>query len=221
MLEQVGDVFLSSWDTIKKGDVYVLGFNPGGKPIGRRIKESLALTAKDAKEHGLSYYESEWDGRNPGAHPHQLRVKKYLNCLRLTPKAVPISNVLFLKDRTVRETGNKVSYLDACWPVHEDALKIIQPKIMLCLGNGEHPKASAYAYIRQRINTHRHTAGEAPVRECQKHTVKWFESSTLYGSKPHSPILVIGVRHPSRFEPSDEALEAVSHLYKQRIESAE
>lgn len=213
VLEEVGDVFRSSWDTMHEGNIYMLGFNPGGKGgEGCTVRESICKT----EEKGWSdYYDERWGGKECGQHRHQLNVKKYLEkeSLNLPIKSVPASNVLFVSGETVEKTKDRTLDLEPCWLVHKAALKIIKPKVILCLGNGEHRYKSAYAYIRSRVGME--------YKDCSRcGNIKWFECSPrlLYEATADSPmILVIGVPHPSRFDPSSEMLGVVSNLYKERV----
>ena len=82
-----------------------------------------------------AYVDETWDGRQPGEHRMQRRVRHLMRRLGLDPARVPSSNVVFV--RTAREAHlaeHKQDLLEACWPVHEAVIKTLGIGVVVCLG---------------------------------------------------------------------------------------
>jgi len=60
LLDKPGSILYSSHETLKPGDVYLLGFNPGGtggSPIERSINKLLTNTTN-------AYLDESWENQN-------------------------------------------------------------------------------------------------------------------------------------------------------------
>lgn len=215
LLQTPGDVLGSGWDTIAPGKVYVLGFNPGG--LVDSHEKSVAHSLESTSNTSYSIYcDERWprDGKNePGAHHHQWRVREYLARLgEPDARRVACSNILFAKSPQADKTEHfDHNWFDICWDVHRSLLAIVQPRFILCLGNGE--RQSAYSEVRRRAGwipspNDNHLAKDGPdvVKTFITSSTKLFEGDKSY------PVRVIGVRHPSRFASSSHSLDLLETL---------
>ena len=69
-----------------------------------------------------------------------------LASLELDPRAVPASNVIFVRSSTeaTLET-NKEALLQVCWPVHRAVIDALGIRVVICFG------ATAGRWVRERI----------------------------------------------------------------------
>lgn len=145
ILNKDGEMLYSSHETIKKGDVYLMGLNPGGEglnSIASHIDKMLTKTTN-------SYLDEEWEnggGRWPkGQAPLQLRIQWVLGQLELVPAEVCASNLIFQTSRNA--DGVSFGLAGICWPVHEAIIDIVRPKLLLTFGNGA--GSSPYAFLKE------------------------------------------------------------------------
>lgn len=143
ILQRDGEFIYSSHNTLKKGDIYLLGLNPGGEGF-IKIEEHLeSILSKETN----SYLDESWENRSgkwdKGEAPLQKRVNYLLDTLGYKTREVCSSNIIFVTSRN----SNEVNYGLAgyCWRFHEYLLEIIKPKVILCFGVSE---ISAYAFLR-------------------------------------------------------------------------
>lgn len=152
ILDDIGEVVYSSHETLKKGDVYLLGLNPGGN--GQEHPEThVPYTIRSHLERMLrreenSYYDECWENRQSdypkGGAPLQKRVIALLEGVGISnPRTVCASNIIFKTSRGSAELCFGLAGL--CWPVHEAILKIIQPSLILTYGID---KVSAYEFLK-------------------------------------------------------------------------
>lgn len=130
------------YETLKPGDVYLLGFNPGGaggNPVKQSINSMLTNTAN-------SYLDEEWENGNGawsgGEAPLQKRVQWLIKSLGFNPREVCASNLIFIQSRKAQDIS--YSFAEKCWPVHEAILKIVEPKLVIVFGNSN---VSPYRYL--------------------------------------------------------------------------
>lgn len=152
IVDDIGEVIYSSHETLNKGDVYLLGLNPGGsgqkhpetdEPYTIRSHLQRMLRRKEN-----SYYDECWkNGQSnypKGEAPLQKRVIELLKGIDIDdPKTVCASNIIFKTSRSTTELCFGLAGL--CWPVHEAVLKIIQPSLILTYGID---RVSAYAFLK-------------------------------------------------------------------------
>jgi uracil-DNA glycosylase len=71
----------------------------------------------------------------PGKWGMQPRMLHMLASLGLDPRAVPASNVVFVRSSTeAMLQGEKESLLRACWPVHQAVIDALGVRVVLCFG---------------------------------------------------------------------------------------
>jgi hypothetical protein len=140
ILDRSGSVFYSGRAAFSKpSPVYLLGLNPGGDPI-RQAHETIRCSIADALKRQAAdwsaYVDESWNGKPPGTYRMQPRIRHMLGSLRLDPRRIPASNVVFV--RSTRESdleGKKASLLAACWPVHQGVIDKLGVRTLLCLGS--------------------------------------------------------------------------------------
>jgi hypothetical protein len=145
LLHQSGRILYSSIETVRPGDLYLLGINPGGDPDQldyESIAQSIAaLPEKDTN----SYLDEIWRvGTAPGAMPLQRRVAWLLSYLGYEPRAVCASNLIFVRSRGSGQ-ARYPALAYPCWKVHRRIISIVQPKVILVFGQ------EAYDFLRNRL----------------------------------------------------------------------
>lgn len=142
LLDKLGSILYSSHETLKPGDVYLLGFNPGGtggNPIERSINQLLTNTTN-------AYLDESWENQNGawanGEAPLQKRIQWILKSIKLNPRDVCASNLIFFQSREASDIS--FSLAKQCWPVHEAILSIVKPKLIIAFGNSG---TSPYGYL--------------------------------------------------------------------------
>jgi hypothetical protein len=142
ILERKGELIYSSHETLKKGDIYLLGLNPGGEDSPTIKKHLEGMLQKKTN----SYLDESWRNKittwEKGQAPLQKRVNYLLNSLGHKTREVCSSNLIFVMSRSADEINYGLA--GYCWRFHEVILEIIQPKIILCFGISD---ISAYSFL--------------------------------------------------------------------------
>ena len=150
ILEQPGAVLFSGWDTLVKGDFYMMGFNPGGDPEwvagdGPNDEQTIGASLKRDKPCYNDWTDAHY---GPGGtfSPLQTRIKSVLDALNAVPGKTFSTNALFTRARVTHAVKEPWQlWWDYCWPVHQLFLATVQPKVILCLGAGP---TSAWEFLR-------------------------------------------------------------------------
>lgn len=123
-------------------EIYFLGFNPGGDPStdALTVSEQMTRTLVHEKSDFSKYVDERWSTRSgrlyaKGEHPMQVRVRDLFAILGLSLGMVPTSNVIFARSRQVAHLEDPRAWADACWPFHAEVIRILQPQVILCMGN--------------------------------------------------------------------------------------
>lgn len=199
-LSESGSILYSSHETLKSGDVYLLGFNPGGAG-GSSVEESInsMLTNTDN-----SYLDEGWENHNGtwanGEAPLQKRVQWVLESLGLNTRDVCAINLIFLQSRDA--SGISFSLAEKCWPVHEAILSIIKPKLIIAFGNSD---ISPYGYL--------HTMLGGKEEYFPSGHGNWSVKRFVCEINGR-PVYVTGLPHLSRYSPIGKK-EVVEWLSKQ------
>ncbi|MGZ8261475.1 MAG: hypothetical protein ACXW11_03885 [Methylotenera sp.] len=142
LLAEPGSILYSSHETLQPGDVYLLGFNPGGEngqPLINSIESMLSREDNAYLDECWANRVSSW---NEGEAPLQQRVVWLLETLGLNPRDVCATNLIFTQSRSAKDISYE--FAKQCWPVHEAILSIIQPKVIITFGNSD---VSPYSYL--------------------------------------------------------------------------
>jgi len=149
LIDESGSIVFSSVNTITKGDLYTLGLNPGGEtfiPITRILAE-LPLKKRNA------YIDEIWNNRKSknyekGQHPLQRNYTGLIRSIGYDPSMVFSSNLIFTRSRGQDGSQYPVR-ADICWKVHQEFIKIVNPKYFIVFGNSE---VSPFQYIKDRYD---------------------------------------------------------------------
>lgn len=193
ILNKSGYVLYSDSYSLQDSPIYLLGHNPGGSPQDQAtatIKVSLeALPTKTLN----NYLDESWEtasGRSwsKGQAPLQRRVVWLLQQLGLPPRAVPASNLIFV--RSVDASG--ISFFDLaqkCWDVHEKILDIVKPKLLLVFGNYD---PSPYTFLLEKFGAHHEKFEESGHGKWKCRSFKANEKLTIVGLPHLSRYNIIG-----------------------------
>ena len=182
-----GSIIYSSVETIRKGDYYILGLNPGGIPDKQTIAN--CINTLDSKTIN-SYVDEEWDWRGKklkkGEHPFQKALKEITKNLNTELKDIFASNLIFIRTRKGKEIKDYDSVAPTFWQVHEYLIKeIVKPKVIFAIGNSE--SLSSYSFLKK-VNI-----SSIITESSKQHKNVKFKSFTT------SQYKVIGLPHLSRF----------------------
>lgn len=188
-----GEVIYSSHETLSKGDIYLLGLNPGGRPfitIEQHIDDMLTRTKN-------SFVDENWKSQqceplqlqDVDKAPLQKRVVQLLADLGYDVRSVCASNLIF--QTTPSSETLCFGLAGLCWPVHEAVLELVQPKLILTFGNG---KDSPYSFIKELVEAH--DVEKTCPSEHEGFICKGFHTS-INGNK----VFVAGLPHLSRYNP--------------------
>jgi hypothetical protein len=142
-----GEVIYSSAATLSPGDAYLLGLNPGGDATNPQLPTvGGSLDALPARTIN-GYLDTRWSGQPAnGTHRMQRRIVWLLGeALGLDPRAVLATNLIFPRSRDAA-SSQFGRFADLCWPIHEWLLALVQPRIVLACGIGDH---SPYAFLKR------------------------------------------------------------------------
>lgn len=138
ILQSSGSVFYSGRSAFsKKSDLYILGLNPGGNPVDQ-VSETVAADIDQFWTQPASwsaYADESWQGAAPGTWGMQPRILHMLARLKLAPREVPASNLIFV--RTSSEAAlrqQKAQLIRDCWPVHQAVIDSLNVTALLCFG---------------------------------------------------------------------------------------
>ncbi len=203
-VNESGAVLYNGWSSLRPGLLYLMGFNPGGDPT--EIRQTVLKSVQELEQNYCAYDEC-WKKNHPadcalkeckGASNHQRRVRALLDTLNLglSIKDVCATNAVFLRSKDQGTLKGSRELWEKCWPVHQRLLSIVQPNLILCLGNGD--GLSAFSLLRSEF------IGNPTYQPCGPNGFrdgKWFEGRVVVnqnGPKEHE-CKVIGIPHPSRY----------------------
>lgn len=198
-----GSILYSSADTLKQnGPVYLLGINPGGNPETHKddtIEKSL--DELPAKKDNNYLDDKDWNS------DLQSRVCWLLENLGLETREVCASNLIFKRSQSKEDIEPKFNeYADICWPVHDKILKMVNPKLIIAVGNEwnnpENSYKSSYGYLRDKLGCNDEKvcdAGQSP-------TYKW------KSFKSNSGIVVVGLPHLSWYAIDDNHSDVIDWI---------
>lgn len=192
-LSESGKVLYSSDATLCAGDLYVLGYNPGGHT-------DLPSIAKDLESfvgrQSNAYCDEEWGDYARGNAPIQRRLQWLMKELSLDIHRTCASNLIFLRSKSAMGV-NYPQDAALCWPVHRAILNVVKPKVILCLGMG-HP--SAYSFIRD----HAFDVGSIATEESFFSGHKPWNCHATFGRIDARPTTVVGIPHLARYKIVDK-----------------
>lgn len=133
-----GSVFYSGTTAFERpAKLYIVGLNPGGSPVKQAqntVKADLDAWQKLSRPYSR-YVDESWEGKAPGTHGMQPRIRHMFDRLGLDLRAIPASNLVFVRSRGEADLATeKDSLLKTCWPVHEAVIEGLGVDTILCLG---------------------------------------------------------------------------------------
>lgn len=145
-LDVPGSILYSSHETLKRGDIYLLGFNPGGSG-GEPVRKSIDSILNKITN---SYLDESWSNKKTvwakGEAPLQKRICWLLEKLGVDPRNVCASNLIFFQSSGYKEV--EYSLADICWPIHEIILSIVKPRLIIVFGNSS---CSPYHFLHEKF----------------------------------------------------------------------
>jgi hypothetical protein len=146
LADQPGKLLYSGVSTLRAGDLYLLGYNPGGDPQSETDSILSHLCRSNSEQN--EYLDARWrpGGRlyPPGAAPMQKRVAYTLHQLRFDVQSVCASNLIFVRSTGIENLTSANDLANACWQLHRLILDIVQPKHIVVLGE------DTFNYVRSR-----------------------------------------------------------------------
>ncbi|TSA56931.1 MAG: hypothetical protein D4R39_03335 [Methylophilaceae bacterium] len=188
LLSRSGAILYSASHTLTKSDVYILGLNPGGTEDSSIGQDLAALPNRTEN----SYLDESWGNRTgaAGEAPLQRRIKGLVNVVGVDLRNVCASNLIFMRS----QNDKGIEYpkdANICWPIHENILTIVQPKLIIAFGNS---LRSPYRYLFDNFNSD----GHENIFEAGHGTWKCRGCEVIISGHK---IYVAGFPHLSRYSP--------------------
>jgi hypothetical protein len=186
-----GKILYSSARTLRRGSLYILGFNPGGDPAGSDPSHYTVLEAlrRLPEKTDNDYVDEVWQGATaPGGRPLQKRMRWLCDQIGQPIETVCAANLIFVRSRTAADAGYPTT-ADICWPVHQAILAVVQPQLMLTYGS------QVYQYILARSRVLPNGVESIP----SGHGTWVFRRATI--ELGGNPIQLVQLPHLSRYDP--------------------
>lgn len=164
LLKLQGRVFYSSYATLQKGDLYVLGLNPGARQGGYPCLQQDLEVFPTKKTH--DYFDDSFRGYDPGEAPLQIHLRALVEqCLGYNLRDICTSNLIFVASPNARGAGYPAS-ATKCWPIHQMVIcDIVKPTTILVFGNGD---PSPYQFIASNYEVLAHRSMRINIRRSLK-----------------------------------------------------
>ncbi|HQS10451.1 MAG TPA: hypothetical protein PLK13_16645, partial [Xanthobacteraceae bacterium] len=136
-----GKLLYSSRDSLKRGDLYVLGFNPGGDPNVERenVLEDLLRTPSSQWN---EYINGSWRLRSKtylaGQQPRQLRIRSFFSEIDCNLSKIFCSNLFFFRSKSISSAmldHNFETLARESAHIHTYMLSTVKPKTIICFGS--------------------------------------------------------------------------------------
>jgi hypothetical protein len=168
--------------------VYLLGFNPGGKPGDDTVYGNAVNLLHNLKPDYSSYVDESWEVRghhySEGEAPMQLRVRYFLDRLGLLPGEVPTSNIIYARSPKVSDLPKEqaLAWAQECWPFHARMIYRFGVRVVVCYGG------DAAGFVRAKLGAH------TLVETYREQSCRKWSSHVHTGPGP----AVIQLAHPGR-----------------------
>ena len=191
LLHVNGAILYSGASTLSKGDVYLLGVNPGGDERAAELTEhTIDAAVREMTSENNAYCDECWEVRGKkydrGEAPMQRRVTHLLSKIGLDPKKVCASNLMFARSATQAGIQDPARLIKAFWPVHLAILNVVRPKAIIALGN------LPFRHVRSECHSIRD-------RFCVKALHGSWVCESFTGELPIGMVKVIKVPHLARY----------------------
>jgi hypothetical protein len=152
ILDLPGRVLYGPLTTLSKGILYVVGNNPGGG-------EDDTIRSNIQKDHGEKWGRNRGDVSNQhDESDYQKRTRKLLRVLGADDERAFITNSIFVRSHDTKEMRQKDFFSvplevikDRSFALHKEFLRIVEPSVMLCLGNQKKDSPFSFFYSRAGI----------------------------------------------------------------------
>jgi hypothetical protein len=152
LLDRSGSLFYSGRAAFAAPSrLYIVGLNPGGDPVAQAAETIGAHRQRfrDGQAWWSEYADESWRGAKPGEGGMQPRVLHMIARLGLDARAVPASNVVFIRSSAEATLNSEKSeMLRACWPVHHAVIEALRVQVVLCFGG------TAGWWVREALGAH-------------------------------------------------------------------
>lgn len=187
VLDRSGSVFYSGRAAFAAPSrLYIVGLNPGGDPLAQAAETVGAHRQRfcDGQPWWSEYADESWRGAKPGEGGMQPRVLHMIARLGLDARAIPASNVVFIRSSTEATLNSEKSeMLRLCWPVHHAVIEALGVQVVLCFGS------TAGRWVREALG----------ARTCMDFYVE--ENARQWRSEAHradNGRVVVTLTHPGR-----------------------
>ncbi len=142
--DRPGAVLFSGRNTLVRGSLYVMGWNPGGRTEGPSAENgTIGGSLEHVPEDWSSYADEVYD-RSGQPSELQGRIRTVFEALGADPRQTFATNALFERspgeeELVQRNDGVWRLWWDHCWPVHQLFLHVVRPRVIVCLGCGPDP----------------------------------------------------------------------------------
>lgn len=191
LLDKSGSVLYSSFETIRPGEFYLLGLNPGGDPIKQEkdtIRKHLEALPGNTNNAYTDEYWGPYQEGLKGDAPLQIRLRYLFDKFGFDIRNICASNLIFLRSHDGGGSGYPKT-ADRCWGVHEKIINIVKPRCIIAFGNSS---VSPYQYIYNKFKP------DCDVQSIKSGHGKWlckvFRTSILGLN-----VVVVGLPHMSRY----------------------
>lgn len=214
LLGEKGGIFYNGAESLARGDIYVLGLNPGGDPTENeiRIGEDLEFLEKCPNRKWLW---EDWglDGRYKYQPRTQELLLKLADGCRDKACRICLVNLIFrqspnAKDRSIWNNEEGCRY----WKVHQLILKIVQPRLIVAIGNREGP--SAFSFLRDKSRCSIERISYSPLGHNKRYR-RYLKSFRDEDALTGHPVIVVGLPHFSWNPLSPTALDWISGKYSE------
>lgn len=177
---------LNAW--MGQRPVYLLGFNPGGKPGNDTVYGNAVNLLHNLKPNYSAYVDEWWEVRGhrypEGEAPMQLRVRYLLDRLGMAPGEVPTSNIIYARSPKASDLpkAQAMAWAEECWPFHARMIDRLGVRVVVCYGG------DAAGFVRAKVGAH--TLVETYYEQSGR---KW--SSHVHAGRGPS---VVQLAHPAR-----------------------
>lgn len=197
-----GASLYTGWDSLRAGNLYLMGLNPGGDPTN--TGKSILQETKETKTSHNPYTDEQWQTKSrrycAGKHPHQTSVLKLIELVSGQPDTGFFSaNAVFARTVGDKQLQDPWGWWDICWPVHQFFLSIVRPKVIVCLGNGD--GVSAFRFVRSKLQP-ASAQGYEYLNEgvaMSFRSGKWSRGVLPLSDGSTMETTILGVAHPSRY----------------------
>lgn len=126
-----GCILYSSVDTLKKGEFYFLGVNPGGEGSSR-VTFDPTYTKNAYLDKSWSNNQGNYEGRLA---PLQQRVIKLFETFGVDIEDVCASNLIFQQTQDISQLADIYGYADDCFSIHRYIIEeVVKPKFIVSMG---------------------------------------------------------------------------------------